>query len=104
MSTEEESQAVTPQRASRFVTQHLPNVGDKLSSHTLMLQSKEEFMSLLAVMTFSQSSDQAIRWRVRPQGDRPPPENTPLDYIGHYQKDGIVRRCKLKRFTIERMH
>ena len=108
--TEEESMAVTPDGAERFIRKYLPNAGDTLSSDTLWLESKNELMEMLGAMMYNQagSDEQTIRWRVHPQRDRMHPKNTPRDHIGYFKKnengEEITRNCRLNRVTIERIH
>lgn len=92
--------SLTPQRAARFVNRYLPNKGDQLSSETMSLQTNEELLDFLAVLTFNRApvrrSSRIIKWRVRSarQGGCIVPERIPTD---------ALRQVKLERLTIERI-
>lgn len=98
---EQTRSALTPQRASRFITRHLPSMGDQLSSETLLLKSKEELLDFLSVMTFDRSpvrrSTKFIKWRVSNarQGGCTDPQGVPVDNVGYLE---------IERIHIERIH
>lgn len=92
--------SLMPQRASRFVNRYLPNTGDQLSTESLSLQTNEELLDFLAVLTFDRApvrrSSKTIKWQVRSQrkGGCTVPERIPMDKLG---------QLKLERITIERI-
>ncbi|MCH6255587.1 DUF5716 family protein [Puniceicoccaceae bacterium K14] len=92
--------ALTPQRASRFVNRYLPNKGDQLSSESLALQTQEELLDFLAVLTFDRApvrrSSKLVKWRIRNERKSGciAPERIQTDDIG---------KLRLERITIERI-
>lgn len=59
---------VSPQRAGRFIQQHLAKKGDVLRSEELELQTEDDLLDLLAVLAFDRASGETphrpLRWKV----------------------------------------
>lgn len=92
--------SLTPQRAARFVEEHLSEKGARLSTEHLSLPTEDDLLDLLAVLSFDRGSlarsGKLLRWRVFPARDGAyiPPEQIPLDQIGDVQ---------IERLSIERL-
>lgn len=91
---------LTPQRAVRFVEQHLPAKGDLLSTADLRLRVEDDFLDLLAVLAFdrgpSPTTLRSVRWRVRPERAvlGPEPSAIPRDREANHL---------IERFSVERL-
>jgi len=92
---------LTPQRAAKFVEQHLPEKGTHLSTETLHVLREDDLLDLLAVLAFDRGpsaigSRRTIRWRVQTSradlGTQP--ERIPRDA----EADRLM-----ERFTLERI-
>lgn len=91
--------ALTPQRAGRFITNHLPEKGGRLSTEGLLLPTQDDVLDFLAVLTFDRApvrrSARVLKWRVHTarKGGGRPPEAIPVDTVGDF---------RIERITIER--
>lgn len=91
---------LTPQRAVRFIEQHLPAKGDKLTTAKLRIKVEDDFLDLLAVLAFdrgpSPTTLRSVRWRVKPEraSRGPEPEHIPRDREGNHL---------IERFAVERL-
>ena len=60
--------AITPQRAGRFIEEHLPTKGIQLSTAEFHLQAEDDLLDLLAVLAFERATGSTphkpLRWRV----------------------------------------
>ena len=60
--------AITPQRAGRFIHEHLPQADATLSSEALHLSTEEDFLDLVAMLTFDhanlESSPSPLHWKI----------------------------------------
>ena len=92
---------LTPQRAARFIERHLPEKGSKVSTETLRLLREDDFLDLLAVLSFDRGasavgSRKPVRWRVQPvRADF----GTEPDRIPRDPESGRL----MERFTLERL-
>jgi hypothetical protein len=92
--------AIAPSRAARFIQQHLPDKGARLTTADLRLATEDDLYDLLAVIAFERASGsvphQPLRWRVE-QARRDlglEPEKIPIDtQAGH----------RLERLALERL-
>jgi hypothetical protein len=91
---------LTPQRAVRFVEQHLPAKGAKISTEQLHISIEDDLLDLLAVLSFDRGrasdSHRSVRWRLHPvRADfGVEPDRIPRDAEAGRQ---------IERFTIERI-
>ena len=91
--------AVTPQRAGRFVEQHLPEKGAQKSTADLRISTEDELLDFLAVIAYERTSagrtHKPIRWRIHTARKEHglEPEKIPTD---------IVAGHRVERITIER--
>jgi len=91
--------ALTPQRAARFIEKHLPAQG-QLSTENLRIVVEDDLLDLLAVLSFDRgltgSTQRPVRWRVHPVradfGTDP----------GNIPRDPQAGRL-MERFTLERL-
>jgi Family of unknown function (DUF5716) len=91
---------LTPQRAVRFIEQHLPAKGARISTEQLRVSREDDLLDLLAVLAFNRGvtsgSHRPVRWRVHPMradfGVEPE----------RIQRDAEADRL-VERFTIERI-
>ena len=92
---------LTPQRAAKFIEQHLPEKGARVSTETLRLLRDDELLDLLSVLSFDRGtsaigSRRIIRWRVQPvRADF----GTEPDRIPRDVESGRL----MERFTLERL-
>ena len=90
---------LNPQRAARFIDQHLPAKGARISTETLRIATEDNLLDLLAALAFDSgpagASRRPIRWRVLPaRADFGlEPERIPRDPEG----DRLVERFVLER-------
>jgi hypothetical protein len=92
---------LTPQRAARFIEKHLRTSGELISSADLHLKVEDDFLDLLAVLSFDrgpgkQGAHRPIKWKVHPlRGDFcVEPEQVPRDReLNHW----------MERFSVERL-
>ncbi|MBS0660682.1 MAG: hypothetical protein JSR82_20880 [Verrucomicrobia bacterium] len=91
---------LTPQRAVRFIEQHLPVKGDRLTTADLHLRVEDDFLDLLAVLAFDRGPSpvtlRSVRWRVRPERAElgPDPAAIPRDREASHL---------IERFAVERL-
>jgi hypothetical protein len=92
---------LTPQRAVRFIEQHLGEKGARISTETLRVAASDDILDLLAVLAFDRGSSpetrRSVRWRVHPvRADLgPEPEKIPRDREG----DHLVERFEIERIA-----
>jgi hypothetical protein len=91
---------LTPQRAVRFIEQHLPAKGARISTEQIRVRQEDDLLDLLAVLAFdrgsSAGSHRPVKWKIHPvRADfGVEPERIPRDA-------GADRLWE--RFTIERI-
>ena len=92
---------LTPQRAARFIEQHLPARGARISTEQLRVRLEDDLLDLLAVLAFdrgsSAGSHRPVKWKIHPvRADfGVEPERIPQD---------AAADRRWERFTIERTH
>lgn len=91
---------LTPQRAVRFIVQHLPAKGTRVSTDQLHVHREDDLLDLLAVLAFDRGSasgsHRPVRWRI---------QSMRADFglePGRIQRDAEAGRL-VERFTIERI-
>lgn len=91
---------ITPQRAVRFVEKHLPKKGAKLSSSEFSMHTEDDFLDLLAILSFERANGSApqhqLRWEIKPArtGDGADPASIPVDRLAGR---------RVERFILERI-
>jgi len=92
--------AITPQRAFRFIEKHLPKKGASVSSADLSLHTEDDLFDLLAVLAFERANGSAqhrpMRWAVRPARAESglEPDKIPVD---------TMAGRRVERFMLERI-
>jgi len=91
---------LTPQRAARFVTRHLPEKGISISTEQLRVHLEDDLLDLLAVLAFDRGpandSARIVRWRIHPMRAE---FGTDPSRIPHDAEAGRL----MERFTLERI-
>jgi hypothetical protein len=92
--------AITPQRAVRFIEKHLPMSGASISSAKLSLSTEDDLFDLLAVLAFERANGSTphrpVRWSIKPARSENgvEPEKVPTD---------ILAGRRVERFLLERI-